>query len=675
MENVAQHPGFRYRPDIDGLRAIAVVAVILYHYGIGNLHGGFIGVDIFFVISGYLITGIIHKEIGRREFTFAYFYERRVRRIFPALFVVLVATLVAGAWLLLPSDLLGLGRSTLATLLFGANILYWRQSGYFDTSSEYNPLLHTWSLAVEEQFYIGLPILLILVYWFLKGRWLKPALLACMVVSFGLCIWLQGRMPAATFFLSPFRAWELLLGSLLAVGALPPIERSVVRATVSWLALTALLWSLWSIQAGGNFPGWQAAIPVLATGALLHAGATGASQVQRLLSLRPMVFVGLISYSLYLWHWPLLVFARYRNTMQPLDAGLLWLLLMLSVLLAAASYRWVETPLRRRRKDAIPGARRRPFTTAAAASVVMGVVAAMVIVGGGWRTRFSPNVQALDDARNPSIPYVECSGVAPPHDMGACVVGYATARRRIMLWGDSYALAWVPAFDRLGKRHGFAVELAWLGECPGLLHVAVSASYPCKAFNDKVAARIASKSGERLDAVVLVGSWGPYLDPSSGIALSSDGKADKHDVFEAGLARTAKLVTESGLRLVIVGPTPGAPSDIPYRLAASEAFGLPRPDGKSVADSRAYNARFWDIAKAYRSNDRVALVDPLLWFEVAGRYRYTDESGRLLYRDGGHLSVDGAAFVASHFPVNALGPSDMAMAQGEAGQRRVHVVQ
>lgn len=675
MENVAQHPGFKYRPDIDGLRAIAVLAVMFYHYGIGNLKGGFVGVDVFFVISGYLITGIIHREIGRGEFTFTNFYERRVRRIFPALFVVLLATLAAGAWLLLPSDLLGLGRSTLATLLFGANVLYWRQSGYFDTSSEYNPLLHTWSLAVEEQFYIGLPILLILVHRFLRGRWLKPVLLACLAASFALCAFMQARMPGATFFLSPFRAWELLLGSLLAVGALPQIHRPAVRSTVSWIALAVLLWSLWSIEAGPEFPGWQAAIPVLATGALLHAGAAGTSQIQRLLSLRPMVFVGLISYSLYLWHWPLLVFARYRNAMQPLDAGLPWLLAVLSVLLAAASYRWVETPLRRRKRDAASSARRRLFAAAAIAGTFLGAAAVTTTFDGGWRARFSPNVLALDDARHPSIPYVACSGVAPPHATGSCVVGDITAARRIMLWGDSYALAWVPAFDQLGKRHGFAVELAWLSSCPGLLHVAVSASYSCKAFNDKVAASIASKLGERLDAVVLVGSWGPYLDPASGIALASEGKSGKHDVFEAGLSSTVKLVVESGRRLVIVGPTPGAPSDIPYRLAAAEAFGLPRPDGKSVADSRAYNARFWDIANAYRSNDGIVLVDPLPWFEAAGRYQYADDSGRLLYRDRGHLSVDGAAFVASRFPVNILGSADAATAQDGGGQGRSHVVQ
>jgi peptidoglycan/LPS O-acetylase OafA/YrhL len=225
-----------YRPDIDGLRAIAVLSVVLYHFNIVQLKGGFVGVDIFFVISGYLITGIINNEIERGNFTFAGFYERRVRRIFPALFGMLLAVLAVGAWLLLPHDLEPLGNATIATLLFGSNVLFWRQSGYFDTTSDFNPLLHTWSLAVEEQFYIGFPMLLLLVHRF-APRALKPVLIGCMFISFALCVWVQAIRPTATFFLLPFRAWELLLGSILAIGAVPAISNRLLRETVAMLRL------------------------------------------------------------------------------------------------------------------------------------------------------------------------------------------------------------------------------------------------------------------------------------------------------------------------------------------------------------------------------------------------------------------------------------------------------
>ena len=194
-----------YRRDIDGLRALAVLAVVLYHFGIGPFDGGFVGVDVFFVISGYLITGIIQKEIDTNGFTFTGFYERRVRRLFPALFAMLLVTLVVGCFLLLPSDLVKLGNSTLATLLFVSNAWFMLQSGYFDASSDLNPLLHTWSLAVEEQFYIGLPILLLLAAKFAR-RHLKWLLLGSAVLSLLACIVVQSMQAKLTFFLSPFRA-------------------------------------------------------------------------------------------------------------------------------------------------------------------------------------------------------------------------------------------------------------------------------------------------------------------------------------------------------------------------------------------------------------------------------------------------------------------------------------
>ena len=640
-----------YRPDIDGLRAIAVLAVVLYHFGIGPLPGGFVGVDMFFVISGYLITGIIHKEIGRGSFTFGGFYERRIRRIFPALFAMLGATLLVGAWLLLPSDFVRLGNSTVATLLFGSNILFWRQSGYFDTSSEYNPLLHTWSLAVEEQFYIGLPILLLLLHRILKGRGLKRALLACTIVSFALCLWLQPLRPTATFFLSPFRAWELLLGSMLAVGALPALRRPAARAAASWIALAVLLWSLWWIKAGPAFPGWQATIPVLATAVLLHAGAHGGSAVQRLLSMRPFVFIGLISYSLYLWHWPLLVFARYRNAMQPLDPEVTWILLALAIVLATASYRWVETPFRRRYSAEFRSPRRRLFAGAAAASLVIASAAATTRIDAGWQSRFTPEVVAMDAARDPEIPFVDCQGKLWPPAEARCVAGDRLSSRRVLLWGDSYALAWVPALDLLGKRHGFAVELALSSSCAPLVGIDVGSNQTCREFNSSVARQISTDQFEGLDAIVLVASWVPYLDPASGIPLNGSLNAlTKADAFEAGLRKTVSVADVMGVKSIVVGPTPGAPGDVPYQIAAAKVFGLIPPPGKSVEVSKPYLDRFWNVATKQAPLVKFLAVDPLPWFDSDGEYQYQDEHGRLLYRDAGHLNLNGAAFVAREFP-------------------------
>jgi len=263
--------GIQYRPDIDGLRAIAVLAVVLYHYDLGGLQGGFVGVDVFFVISGYLITGIIHAEMQRGTFSLAGFYERRARRIFPALFVVLLVTMVAGLFLLLPSDLMRLGQAATATILFVSNGLYMLQSGYFDAASDLNALLHTWSLGVEEQFYVGLPLLLMAVRRY-RPAWLIPIVAGCALLSFAACVLVQPVVAKAVFFLSPFRAWELLLGSLVALGAIPQFRGERLRGIVALLALLALLGAIAFMHAGVDLPGWKVSIPVLATAALLHVG-------------------------------------------------------------------------------------------------------------------------------------------------------------------------------------------------------------------------------------------------------------------------------------------------------------------------------------------------------------------------------------------------------------------
>lgn len=636
-----------YRSDIDGLRAIAVLSVVLYHYGIGQLSGGFVGVDIFFVISGYLITGIIQKEIERGSFTFAGFYERRVRRIFPALFAMMLVTLFVGAYVLLPSDLVRLGNGTLSTLLFASNVLFWRQSGYFDASSEYNPLLHTWSLSVEEQFYIGLPILLILLHRFVKGG-LKTALVICAIASFALCLWVQALRPTATFFLSPFRAWELLLGGAVAIGVVPPIRTARTRLLLSTGALALLLFSLWWIKAGPAFPGWQAMLPVVATAALLHAGVQGSSPVQRLLSLKPLVLVGLISYSLYLWHWPLIVFTRYRNGMEPLAPIMGWLLLGVAILLAAASYRWVETPLRRSKQGASGLSRRGVFLGATAGCVLLAGTALAVRLQDGWQMRFSSEVVALDEARHPVIPFQDCEKRAPNFNSDACRIGVKGKPPRVLLWGDSHALAWAPAMDEMLRRRGESAILAIHSACPPLLGVNNPVSFGCQEFNKTVFAWLAK---HRMEEIYLVASWLSYSEPDGQYSLIDDmeNKGNK-TVFPLALSRVITSLRPVTKSIVLIGPTPGAPDDIPFHLAMAHRLNRSVPESKSAQQFRLRARWFWSEANRYEKTHQVILVDPAPWFCNDKICRYTSAiDNRLLYRDGGHLSLSGAQFVAKHF--------------------------
>jgi peptidoglycan/LPS O-acetylase OafA/YrhL len=633
----------KYRPDIDGLRAIAVLSVVFYHYGIGPVHGGFVGVDVFFVISGYLITSIVHRQIGEGRFTFAGFYERRIRRIFPALFAVLAATLVAGVLILLPNDLRALSDATVATLLFASNILFWRRSGYFDPGSDLNPLLHTWSLAVEEQFYIVFPVFLIVVARF-APRYLRALLAVSAAVSLAACVLLQDWQPNAMFFLAPFRAWELALGGLLAVGAVPAVRRRALREGLALAALGLLLFSLWWTEAGLEFPGWQATLPVGATALLIHTGSSGDTAVHRLLGARPMVLVGLISYSLYLWHWPLIVYASYASPVA-LDApGYKALLLLAAMALAAASYRWIETPFRHPSTRS-GSSRRHLFAGALAATAVLAVCAFAARGNEALRSRFSDRVLALDAARQPAIPFQECDGQPPSADSDTCTIGRDRKGPVTLLWGDSHAMAWAPAF-REGGTHiaPGPVVLALKSACPPLGGVTVNYGRGCDAFNEATLAWIARNRPAR---VVMMAAWTDYSRPRAFYELTDvSGERGNLRVFPVALTRTIGAVTPFAGEVVLIGPTPGAPEGVPLSAALAELHGRPWPKGVETAAALRKARYFWNAAKSLPPG-QTTLIDPAKWFCLDVRCRYA-AGENLLYRDEAHLSVEGARFAAKN---------------------------
>jgi peptidoglycan/LPS O-acetylase OafA/YrhL len=337
-----------YRPDIDGLRAVAVLAVVLFHADAAVLPGGYVGVDVFFVVSGFLIARLIETECAAGVFSFAGFYERRIRRLIPALAVVFAISTGLALALLSPSQLEHFAGSLLAANFFGANIFFWRTSDYFAVAAEWQPLLHTWSLSVEEQFYLVFPLALVALRRFGR-RAVVAALCAVACVSLALAIWGAAHKPAATFYLLPTRTWELLLGALFA---LAPLPRARSRGGREILALTGL--ALIAAAAAG-VPG-PAAAPLAAivlaaagTALLVHAGGCGSHSARRLLAAPPLVLIGLASYSLYLWHWPLLVFARHATATRELPPALTAAVVLLAILLALVSWRYVERPFRVRR--------------------------------------------------------------------------------------------------------------------------------------------------------------------------------------------------------------------------------------------------------------------------------------------------------------------------------------
>ncbi|MCQ4106631.1 acyltransferase [Erwinia persicina] len=343
----------KYRADIDGLRALAVLPVIAYHMGIGGIPGGFTGVDIFFVISGYLICGIIYNSAISDNFSWLDFYKRRCLRILPPLFVVLLATMIFGYYHLLPAQFTDLSNSALAALLSASNIFFWKTTGYFDGPADLKPLLHTWSLAVEEQFYILFPVVLLLVIRLFRHRTTQVMLL---VIAGSLLLSIYGvtRKPTFTFYMLPTRAWELALGGIIAIAGLEAKTAhysATLKHGMSLAGLGLILFGFLWLDTTLPFPAWNALYPCLGSFLIILAGQQ--SVVSRLLALKPVVYIGMISYCLYLWHWPIIVYSRMFFNIEPGVRELV--ILALTFGLAVASRYLIEIPFRYRLAWVSPG--------------------------------------------------------------------------------------------------------------------------------------------------------------------------------------------------------------------------------------------------------------------------------------------------------------------------------
>lgn len=338
-----------YRREIDGLRALAVLPVILFHAGFETFSGGFVGVDVFFVISGYLITTIILAELEQGNFSIVNFYERRARRILPALFLVMLVCIPFAWFWLLPSDMKDFSQSLVAVSFFASNILFWRESGYFDTAAELKPLLHTWSLAVEEQYYVLFPLFLML-FWRLGRRWILVTLGLVFVASLAVAEWAAYAKPAAAFYLLPTRGWELLIGAFAAfyLSKASRIEfGKAVSEVGGWLGVALILYAVFAFSKATPFPGLYALVPTLGT-VLVILFATQQTTVGKFVGNKAFVGVGLISYSAYLWHQPLFAFAR-QNGFSHSDAGFFFFLSVVSLILAFFSWKLIEAPFRNKK--------------------------------------------------------------------------------------------------------------------------------------------------------------------------------------------------------------------------------------------------------------------------------------------------------------------------------------
>ena len=501
-----------YRPDIDGLRAVAVLAVVIYHAFPEFDPAGFIGVDIFFVISGYLISSIILDRLEVGRFSFLDFYAHRARRIFPALFAVLATCLVAGSLLLLPREFRELGTHVAAASLFFSNFLLWHETGYFDAAAEAKPLLHLWSLGIEEQFYLLWPLLLALAWRAKKAMPLLTCLLA--VASFAYCFYATFNTPAAAFYSPAARWWELMAGGLLAQivakRALLPARWATVASVVGAALLVATLLLLDPSQ---PFPGAWSLAPVLAACLLLFAG-HDAWFNKVVLSNRLLVGIGLISYPLYLWHWPLLSFARILHS-APLSASTTLAILAASVALAWLTYLLVERPIRFG-----PHAKQRTKMIAPALFALLAVAGAAgvsVRAADGFGSRpVIGQVRPAFVVDNPVAAHLPCPDLAAmPAILAKACYSHVnlTASHIVILWGDSHALPWSVDFESMAEKDGFQLYVLKLEGCPpltGVRRTDIKASQAVCDTLETTRALLDAIEALHPDAVVMTARWSNF---------------------------------------------------------------------------------------------------------------------------------------------------------------------
>lgn len=648
-----------------------------------GLGGGFVGVDIFFVISGFLIGGILWSELaGTGRIRLGRFYLRRVRRLAPAFFAVAAASTAAAWFVLLPYEFRSFGKELIAASVWLSNVLFYREAGYFDIGAENRVLLHTWSLSVEEQFYLFLPFcLLALMLLRARPRVIVGVLAAIWAASLLTCILQTPERPVATFYLFPYRAWELLTGVLLAIwlqqDAAIPGRR--LAAALSWGGLALTMGAIALVDSAG-FPGWQAMLPVAGSAALIWGTSDARRRpnpVAQALSWPAVAFVGLISYSLYLWHWPALILSKYwRDGYGSLAEALAWLVLIF--VLSTLSWRFVEQPVRR--------SRRIGSATLLGGAVLAGGTAlgigALAYLTDGLPNRFSPDIRVHITASSGFIQDASrCNRPAdgPLEGIRTCAIG-PDGPPETLIWGDSHLRAQMDGLAIAAQEAGLPGMIIWHAGCPPLfgLDKRETAATPdqdraCSTDNARI--RQALRHQDSIRRVLLVGRWTYYAEGSGvgrdahnlismssakGSGLSSDGS--QAGLFGAALALTVEELRQDGYEVYLLRQPPELPRyDSPEiarrmahgRLTAAEAETLATvPMAELLARTRQAEAPI----KALADEGKIRLIDP--WPRLCASDCSGMQNGKSYYFDNNHVTYTGAVELRDLFMPFLTGTSD-----------------
>lgn len=651
-----------YRRDIDGLRAIAVSAVVVNHAFPGVLPGGYVGVDVFFVISGFLITTIIARELDEGCFSLVAFYERRARRIFPALFTMLAIVGVLG-WFLFPPDIYhAFGKSAVATSAFLSNIWFAHAiTGYFGLGAKVEPLLHTWSLGVEEQYYLFIPLLLMFAWR--RPSLVQPILWGLVLLSFGMSLiatgtpFHPGKAPIFGFFWLPTRAWELGAGALLAIGAFGTPRRMNHARLAAWTGFTFLLGSMFLLDDESPFPGLLALPACAGTVALLWAGGFGdrGTELNRALGKRALVAIGLISYSLYLWHWPFIVLARVTTTIRDLPISIAFICIFASCIAAWLSWRFVERPFRDRRRIG----RTAIFAGTGVAAFALAGFGLVVHMKNGVPQRLPDEVYRVYEEVNQGREFAEhCRAVSKTGQN--CILGEQAdgVQSNVFVWGDSHAMAMIYGIDEWLRENGMSAQGRVVVSCAALPD-SIPGGFDRveQEFCINITKEIYDWLMEETvpQTVVLISRWrmlrsGEITPNESGVPyIFGTTRKDlqgleQREVFDALLDKFISDLRSAGHSVVILNSIPEMGVDIPraYMVAALRQREFESPLTKSMYLERAAEttAALMDVAERHGA----LLIEPasVLCEESCAVMR----NGKLYYYDDDHLSAAASSEVA-----------------------------
>ena len=626
------------------MRAVAVIAVILFHLDHRILPGGFVGVDIFFVLSGFFITQLLYRDLASDSFSLLKFYDRRVRRLLPALFLMLGVVSFAAYLILMPSDLERFGRHLAGAALSVSNIVFWGEADYFAPDAETFPLLHTWSLAVEEQFYLFYPLMLLLIWKYFRER-IKTILLATFVLSFLLAALTSYSAPAAAFYLAPARAWELAGGALLALGTFP-VPRSYVSRQLAYLAGLALIAvSVVFIDESMAFPGFVALLPCAGTMLIIWAGLNSAETdvrggVQNILTNRVAVWIGLISYSLYLWHWPIIVLTDYYFV-QELNLVSKVMLLIPITLAAVISWAYVEQPFRQARR-VWPTMKAR-YTYAGVGAGLFCVLGASAVSTQGYPTRLTQEQLVLVSAEQDFSPLrARCHRqlFQSAEAMPWCEFGPQDGAP-VYMYSDSHGaeLSYVLA-DR-AEALGLRFTSLTASACPPVVGYDDHMQFGCRATN---AATLERLKDEAQGTVILTA----HFHKSSKLMAN----------YWDGFQETLTSLKQAGHHLVILGPTqPNHDGSLPAILAqmlhqqgdaAQYAFAV------DIDDMEQIEMNLREIADRMGAT-YISMIEP-----VCGQLDrcYGINDGAVIYFDDHHLSVSMAEKIVDDLLIAVLPTSE-----------------